>query len=137
VNDQIAQTPCVPHFQLRLAIAFLVLPNLRHLFTDSFAEPWSSLIGIPLGLWIAYLGVYRSPQLQWLWGGVALLSGIAGLYLVGVTTKELDWSTLARFACFLGIGYLLILDPKVRAYRRWLLDREVLPPRAESSAGGA
>ena len=107
-----------------LAVAFVVqsLGKMKDAESTLFFA-----LTTPLGVFLAYIGVYRSPGLQLLWGGICLFGSIAFIIISawqsvtghGSSTPPPLWIKIAVLP-MLGAGYLLILDPCIRAYRKSL-----------------
>ncbi len=104
------------------------------IITGSIAEmkSWSSsvLYGSTMlfGCWLAYFGVYRVSGLHYLWGWGCL---IGSLFLTGflvytfvirghLPTKPLTPRLITGIIALPTLGYLLIIDRRVRDYRRSL-----------------
>lgn len=85
----------------------------------------------PFLVWLAWAGVYRSPQLHRLWGWVSLIASGIGLVIVGahwVRTGELSppqhQLSILKFLPLPILAYLLLFDRRVAAFRRQLAESQ-------------
>jgi hypothetical protein len=115
-----------PHFRLILVVVMLsstVISERVPRMTDWSSITYNSLF-IGAGCWLAHIGVYRLKALHYLWGWVCLVGSLLML-LMHVTllmdrTRSLSPESLASTLIMATIGYLLIIDRRVRDFRRSL-----------------
>ena len=130
--------PDSPHTRLRIAffsMAAIYVGQSLHNMKDTESTILYAVL-MPLGLFLAHLGIYRSPALQLLWGGVCLVGGLGAATVVvwrwawawatdAVPQRALPLWPFVGLPLMLGVGYLLVIDPDVRAYRRSLRTHRV------------
>jgi hypothetical protein len=118
-----------PHIRLRIAfflMAAITVGQSFHKMRDTESTILYSVVML-LGVFLAYFGIYRSPGLHFLWGSVCLVSGLGAVTLGAwrwatgsMPPRSFPWWPVVGVSLMLGVGYLLILEPYVRAYRRSL-----------------
>lgn len=119
---------------LKLGIAFagmcvlMLQSGLRELQKPDLGwTGWMlAALSIGPGIWISWIGIFRSALLQWLWGCVCLLVGLFVLALLMANlmgrlhpTVPL-WDFLPEALVLPVTGWLLVVDRDVARYRTHL-----------------
>ena len=130
------KTDLATSHRLRACIASLCIFGLAGVWRErnDAALLAVNALGFPVFVWIAWIGIYRSPFLHKLWGGACLVFSCAlivslALELIGLRIFHAD-----RLSPALVIGvvqmpilaYFLIFDERIAAYRRQLAGRQPL-----------
>jgi len=84
-----------------------------------------AVLKVPLGTWVAWFIIFRTPRLQLLWGWMSLLSGFLSLlvfillFLVPHQGVAFPLHILSA-GCLAVCGWLLVFDRQVAAHRSQL-----------------
>jgi len=100
----------------------LVISTLREIGAARSSSEAAFRIGyVVFGTALAFLGVFRSPQLQLLWGWslAVAVPVLIGLCIIAYRGTDLICALVATLAALVG-GYLLLADTSVRGYREIL-----------------
>jgi hypothetical protein len=129
-----------PHGRLLTAVVLLSLLVAVQSVTE--ISGWASGVlqaGVVLfTCWVAFVGVYRVPTLHYVWGWVCLIGSlVVAILIIGsvIENGQLP-SALPTLRVFVGlialptIGYLLVIDRRVRQYRRFLSSSHEAPTPA-------
>jgi hypothetical protein len=123
----------IPRWRLWLVVAamaaMLIMLESKHL--ESVFDKLLFIAYVPIGVWIAFYGVFKSPQLQLLWGWMCLACGSLVVVLTvaallrnaPLPKRELPVRLMLEIGVMLLNGYLLVFDRRIREYRHALRTR--------------
>lgn len=107
-------------------ISLSILSSTAPKMTDLPSTLYYSVVAL-FGGWLAYSGVYRVKGLHYLWGGVGLASTVflAALCFHTLTgpapfQPHLSLDLVVTLLALSMLAYLLLIDKRVREYRRVL-----------------
>lgn len=116
--------------RLRLCVACFAIIGLAAIWRERHDTMGLAfhILSYPVLVWVARIGVYRSPALHRLWGGVCFLGSVAIVVLLVLAVFGVRDLRADRFPLGLIVGliqmpivaYLLVFDRHIAHYRRQL-----------------
>ena len=117
-------------FRLRLCVACFAIVGLTAIWRERHDTTGLAIhiLSYPVLVWVAWIGVYRSPGLHRLWGGVCFLGSVLIVVLLALAVCGVRDLRSDRFPFGLTVGmiqmpiiaYLLVFDRHIADYRRQL-----------------